>query len=226
MWQVGMPVGVMYGADLIGIAVFQLMIAQASVPGAAATQIIITITSLAYQPAIGIATAGTTFVGQAIGAGRYELARRYGNRAIALCVAWMGCAAVFLLLAGAAIARFFLGADDAAAQAALAIALQILWPAAAYQVFDGLYFGAGFALRAAGDTRVPAVAALVLSWFVFVPLAHALIFTPQQAWFGGLPQFGWGAFGGWIALMSYAIVLGSLIFVRWRLGAWRRLVRL
>ena len=34
-------------------------------------------------------------------------------------------------------------------------ALTLLWPAAAYQVFDGLYFGSSFTLRGAGDTRVP-----------------------------------------------------------------------
>ena len=83
----------------------------------------------------------------------------------------------------------------------MALGLLLLWPAAAYQIFDGLYCGASFCLRGAGDTRVPAATALVLSWFFFVPLAHTLIFAPGQGWFDGLPQFGMGARGGWIALM-------------------------
>ena len=62
----------------------------------------------------------------------------------------------------------------------VALGLMLLWPAAAYQIFDGLYCGAGFCLRGAGDTRVPAATALVLSWFFFVPLAHTLIFAPGQ----------------------------------------------
>ena len=80
----------------------------------------------------------------------------------------------------------------------MALGLVLLWPAAAYQIFDGLYCGAGFCLRGAGDTRVPAATALVLSWFLFVPLAHTLIFAPGQGWIDGLPQFGLGARGGWL----------------------------
>jgi MATE family multidrug resistance protein len=97
-----------------------------------------------------------------------------------------------------------------------------LWPAAAYQIFDGLYCGSGFCLRGAGDTRVPAATALVLSWFFFVPLAHTLIFAPGAGWVDGLPQAGLGAKGGWLALMSYVILLGLAMFWRWRHGAWRR----
>ena len=95
-----------------------------------------------------------------------------------------------------------------AAGEVVALGLVLLWPAAAYQIFDGLYCGAGFCLRGAGDTRVPAATALVLSWFFFVPLAHTLIFAPGQGWIDGLPQFGLGARGGWLALMSYVILLG------------------
>jgi MATE family multidrug resistance protein len=63
---------------------------------------------------------------------------------------------------------------------------------------------------------------VVLSWFFFVPLAHTLIFAPGQGWIDGLPQYGLGALGGWLALMSYVILLGSAMFWRWRHGAWRR----
>jgi len=104
----------------------------------------------------------------------------------------------------------------------ITIGLLLLWPAAAYQIFDGLYCGSGFCLRGAGDTRVPAATALVLSWFFFVPLAHTLIFAPGAGWIDGLPQFGLGARGGWLALMSYVILLGLAMFWRWRHGAWRR----
>jgi MATE family multidrug resistance protein len=103
----------------------------------------------------------------------------------------------------------------------VSVGLVLLWPAAAYQIFDGLYCGASFCLRGAGDTRVPAATALVLSWFFFVPLAHTLIFAPGQGWYDGLPQYGLGARGGWLALMIYVVLLGSAMFWRWRHGAWR-----
>jgi MATE family multidrug resistance protein len=223
MLSVGLPTGFMYAADLIGVALSQIMIAQASVPGAAATQVVVMLTSAAYQPTLGIAAAGATLVGQAIGARDIDYARRLGNRVILLCVGCMVSIAALLLLTRAAVIPWFFGSGDSATQAAMAIAFLLLWPAAAYQAFDGLYFGAGFALRAAGDTRVPALLAVLLSFGIYVPLAHCLVFTPEQAWVDGLPQFGLAALGGWLALMCYAILLGGSMYWRWRSGIWQRM---
>jgi MATE family multidrug resistance protein len=219
---VGLPIGIMYGADVLGLALSQMMIAQTGAVGAAATQIVIALTSLAYMPTIGIALAGTTLVGQSIGAGSRDWANRMGNVIVMLCVGLMACIAVGLLVGGPWVLPIFLGAGDANADDVIALGLVLLWPAAAYQVFDGLYCGAGFCLRGAGDTRVPAAVALVLSWFFFVPLAHTLIFAPGQGWVDGLPQFGLGAKGGWLALMTYVILLGLTMLWRWKQGAWRR----
>ncbi|MBP7615608.1 MAG: hypothetical protein KA756_08140, partial [Steroidobacteraceae bacterium] len=55
----------------------------------------------------------------------------------------------------------------------------------------------------------------------FVPLSHELVFAPGQGWLDGLPQDGLGALGGWLALMSYAMLLGLSMLVRWRSGRWR-----
>jgi MATE family multidrug resistance protein len=221
--KVGLPIGVMYGADVLGLALSQMMIAQTSPVGAAATQIVMALTSMAYMPTIGIALAGTTLVGQSIGAGGREWANRLGNVVIAMCAALMACIAVLLLVVGPWVLPLFVSSGGPAAGEVVALGLVLLWPAAAYQVFDGLYCGASFCLRGAGDTRIPAVTALVLSWFVFVPLAHTLIFAAGAGWIDGLPQSGLGALGGWYALAGYVVLLGSSMFWRWRQGAWRRM---
>jgi MATE family multidrug resistance protein len=212
----------MYGADVLGLALSQMMIAQTSATGAAATQIVMALTSMAYMPTIGIALAGTTLVGQSIGAGDREWANRLGNLVIAMCAALMALVAVMLLVVGPWVLPAFVSAGGASAADVVALGLLLLWPAAAYQIFDGLYCGSSFCLRGAGDTQVPALTALCLSWFLFVPLAHTLIFAPGQAWIEGLPQYGLGAKGGWLALMIYCTLLGCSMFWRWRHGAWRR----
>lgn len=219
--KLGLPIGVMYGSDVLGVALVQLMIAQTSSSAAAATQMVIVLTSIAYLPAIGLAAAGTTYVGQAVGAAERAWAAKIGTTLVFICSAFMGMMALLFLLGGPWILPFFLPPTDAAAREAIAIGLVLLWPAAAYQAFDGLYFGSASALRGAGDTRVPAITALVLSWFFFVPLAHTLVFDAKQAWIAGLPQVGLGALGGWLALMSYAMLLGLLMLRRWRSGEWR-----
>lgn len=222
-FKVGLPIGIMYGADVLGLALSQMMIAQTSPVGAAATQIVMALTSMAYMPTIGIALAGTTLVGQSIGAGDRDWANRLGNVVITMCAALMAFVAVLLLVVGPWVLPLFVSSGGPAAAEVVALGLVLLWPAAAYQVFDGLYCGASFCLRGAGDTRVPAATALVLSWFFFVPLAHNLIFAAGTGWFDGLPQFGLGARGGWYALAVYVVLLGSCMLWRWRAGAWRRL---
>ena len=82
---VGLPVGIMYGADVLGVALFQLMIARVGSADAAATQIVMMLTSLAYMPTLGLASAGTTLVGQSIGADNRDWAARVGTTVILLC---------------------------------------------------------------------------------------------------------------------------------------------
>ena len=99
----------------------------------------------------------------------------------------------------------------------------LLWFAAGYQIFDGLNLGAGFCLRGAGDMRVPTLAIIFLSWFGFVPFTHMFTFAPGQGWVDFLPQFGYGTVGGWAVALVYTCLLGSLIYLRWRSGAWRKI---
>jgi multidrug resistance protein, MATE family len=220
--MVGLPIGVMYGADVLGLALSQMMIAQTGPTGAAATQIVMALTSMAYLPTIGVALAGTTLVGQSIGAGDREWANRLGNVVIVMCATLMALVAILLLVLGPWVVPLFVSSGGADAADIVSLGLVLLWPAAAYQIFDGLYCGSSFCLRGAGDTRVPAATALVLSWFLFVPLAHTLVFAPGSGWIDGLPQYGLGAKGGWLALMIYCTLLGCSMFWRWRHGAWRR----
>lgn len=220
---VGFPVGVMFAADILGVALMQLMVASVGAAGAAATQVVIMLTSIAYMPTLGLATAGATVVGQAIGAGQRAWAARLGNVVILVCAGMMVSIASLLLVAGPWVMPWFFASADAQSAEAIGLALGMLWFAAAYQLFDGLYFGSSFCLRAAGDTRVPALTALGLSWLMFVPLSHTLVFAPGQGWIDGLPQLGLGALGGWFALMCYAILLGTSMALRWRSGHWREI---
>jgi MATE family multidrug resistance protein len=217
----GVPMGMLPAVDLIGTALFQVMQVGLGTASGAATQIVMMMTSLAYMPAIGIASSGTTLVGQSIGAGDKGWAVRVGNVAIALTVAYMGLVSVALALAGPwLLPQFIMPADPHGAET-LALAYKLLWIAAAYQIFDGCNLGAGFALRGAGDARVPTLIVIALSWFFFVPLVHILSFAPGEGWVSFLPQLGYGAAGGWSALLVYTFSLATAMLLRWRSGAWR-----
>jgi MATE family multidrug resistance protein len=226
-WQqlvLGFPMGLLYAADLIGASVFQIMEVDLSPADGAVTQIVMMLTSAAYLPGVGIAIAGTTLVGQAIGAGERQWAFRIGNGTIALAAGYMGLIGLVIALLGPWILPLFVRATDPLASEIARLGGPILWIAAGYQLFDGLNLGSGFALRGAGESAVPAVLVILLSWFIFVPLAHTMIFDASGAWIGGLPQLGWGSIGGWTALLVYVLLLGTALFVRWRSRAWQRIV--
>jgi multidrug resistance protein, MATE family len=226
LWQqfrLGFPMGLLWAADLVGVAIFQMMMVRLGTVDGAATQVVMMLTSVAYMPGFGIALAGTTLVGQSIGAGNRDWAMHVGTRVTLFAAVSMGATGLLLALAGPWIVPLFTSAQDAEALAMIALSTQLLWVATVYQFFDGMNLGSGLCLRGAGDAVVPAALVIALSWLVFVPLAHALTFAPGQGWFDVLPQAGWGALGGWTALVVYIVLLGVTLFVRWRSRAWMRI---
>ncbi len=219
--RLGVPMGLLPAADVLGYAIFQMMQTRLGTVQGAATQIATILTSIAYMPGFGIGCAGTTLVGQSIGAGARDWALRVGNRVILLAALYMGAIGVLLALGGPWILPYFAGAHDVGSAAAVALGVQLLWLAAGYQFFDGLNLGSSLCLRGAGDVRIPALLVLPVSLLLFVPLAHAFTFAPGDGWVRFLPQFGWGAVGGWVAVIIYVMVLGSTLYLRWRSRAWQ-----
>ena len=219
----GLPMGLSAVADLLGVALFQLMLLTLGTTEGAATQLVLILTSIAYMPGVGIALAGTTLVGHAIGAGDRDWAATLGDGIIRLVVLFMGTVGVLLALAGPWVMPLFVNAADPQRPVLIALGVTLLWYAAAYQIFDALNLGASFCLRGAGDVRVPAVFVAILSWGLWMPLTHALTFAPGAGWVHFLPQFGYGVIGGWAAFVGYVVVLGVVLWLRWRSGAWRRL---
>lgn len=222
--RLGLPMGILYAADITGFALFQLMQVRLGIVDGAATQIVMMLTSFCYMPAIGISMAGTTLVGQAIGARTFDWAGRVGNGIIVIAVTYMGLSGLMLAAAGPWIMPLFTNSSDPESAATVARGCVLLWIAAGYQLFDGLNLSSSACLRGAGDVFLPSIMVLVLSWGFFVPLAHVLSFKPGTGWVDWLPQLGFGAVGGWVAALAYICCLGCMLFLRWRSGAWRRAV--
>jgi multidrug resistance protein, MATE family len=222
-FKLGFPMGLLIAADILGFALFQLMQVRLGTVDGASTQIVIMLTSFSYMPAVGIAMAGTTLVGQAIGAHRRDWAFKVGNGIILMSVLYMTVIGVLLAAAGPWMLPFFTNRADPDAAGVVARGCVLLWIAAGFQLFDGLNISSSACLRGAGDVRLPAIVVLGLSWLLFVPLAHSLSFAPGAGWVDWLPQFGLGAVGGWFAALIYLCCLGSVLFLRWWSRAWTRI---
>ncbi len=107
--RIGFPMGLLMAADLIGFSLFQIMQVKLGEVEGAASQIVMIMTAIAYLPGVGIALAGTTLVGQAIGAGDRGWAYLLGNRVILMTALYMGGMGLLLALAGPWLLPLFIG---------------------------------------------------------------------------------------------------------------------
>src|SRR5262249_5974765 len=154
--KLGFPTGLLPAADLLGISIFQMMQVRLGTVGGAATQMAMMLTSVAFSPGFGIASAGTTLVGQSIGAGDRRWGMVVGSRVILMAALFMGAIGLILAIAGPMLLPLFTDGADPNALAVVTLGQKLLWLAAIYQFFDGLNMGSSSCLRGAGDVTVPA----------------------------------------------------------------------
>ena len=172
----------------------------------AANHIAVTAEGLCYLPAYGISYAATTLVGQSVGAGDTEGARKYGSLS-----GWCGfllCAATggLLFLFAPQLASIF--NDDPAVVAEAARVLRIVAPA---EPFFAAFIVMAGALRGAGDTKFPMFLCLGCMWGVRIVLSPILVF--------GL---GVGLAGVWTAMAADLVFRGAGCVLRWRSGRWTK----
>lgn len=168
----------------------------------AANSLSVTAESLCYMPGSGIGTAATTLVGQSIGAGKPERAKRYANLAVMLGAAVMTCTGGLMFL-GAPFMFSMLTPDAAIRELGVRV-LRI--EAFAEPLFAVSIVTAG-ALRGAGDTLIPSMINLASMWGVRITAASLL--APRL-----------GLVGVWIAMCGELCVRGLLFLVRLLRGKW------
>jgi len=200
--RVGLPMG---GAGLAEVAAFSsiaVLVGRFGEVQIAAHQIALNFSALIFMLPMGLSSALTIRVGQALGA-RDPLAARY--------IAWNGIA-VGLLIAALAIGPIILLRHQVAAvystdHAVQALAANLLLFAAFWQLFDATQVCAIGALRGYKITLMPMVLMLVAFWVIGVP---------SGTWLGyrgiaGRPLEVYGFWAGLVVglvLVSTALVLG------------------
>ncbi|MBL9121002.1 MAG: MATE family efflux transporter [Phycisphaerae bacterium] len=171
---------------------------------------------MAFMPAVGFSVATTSLVGKYIGAGKPDLAAHRARVGVGLAMAYMTvCGLLMAIFRESLLTVFTLGELTTPIEAAeiLRIGSGMMICAAVFQTFDALGIVYSGALRGAGDTVVPGVLTVVLSWSIIVGggwlLAHRM------------PE--WSSLGPWIASAVYIIILGFAMTFRFESGRWRRI---
>jgi MATE family multidrug resistance protein len=167
----------------------------------AAHHIALNIASVVFMVPLGISAAAAVLVGQHIGRGDAMGAQRAGWAAILLVLGVQATSALAFLLIPAAFIRPF-----TSEAAVIAIGVQLLGIASAFQLFDGLQVTTTGALRGLGETRVPMLLSLVGYWISGLPLGWWLCF-----------RGGYGVHGLWIGLAASLALVGTGLLVLWRI---------
>jgi MATE family multidrug resistance protein len=223
--RVGLPSGAESILFRVGQMVFFWIVAGLGTAAVAAQQVGLNATSISFLPGFGFGVAGTTMVGQGLGAGDPKRAERSGYLSFLWGCGLMIVMGLILFFWPGGFMRFFT-TDSEVIELGL-VPLRIIAVAqpclAATMIFAG-------ALRGAGDTQAPLWINNTSVWCVRVPLA--MIFTQGLTlfWPGlnaqGLPSWlrqglGWGLWGAWVAMAIDLAIRGSLMWLRFRSGRWK-----
>ena len=162
----------------------------------------ITAEALCYMPGFGIADAATTLVGQSLGAGRKELARRFAYITVGVGMGVMTVMGVVMYVAAPLMMGVFTPDETIRSLGVTALRTEAFAEPmfAASIVAYGVFVGAG-------DTLVPSCMKLVSIWGVRLTLAAAL--APSM-----------GLHGVWIAMCIELCFRGVIFLVRLHRGKW------
>ena len=168
----------------------------------AANSFAITAESFCYMPGYGIADAATALVGQSVGAGRKELARRFAWITTGLGMAIMGFLAVLMYVFAPQLMGML--SPDAEVIGLGARVLRI-------EAFAELGYAASIvaygACVGAGDTKWPSVMNFTSMWLVRIIPAFFLVKI-------------YGLVGFWIAMAVELTFRGAIFLIRLARGKW------
>lgn len=204
-WRLGLPVALERSLMSMAQVVITALISGIGMVAVAANHLAVTAESLSYMPAYGMAAAATAMVGQALGAQRQALAKRFAYIVTVIGIAIMTVGGLLLFLLADPLIRLFTPDEEA-----ILLGAQVLRIVAFAEPFFAMSIVVTGVLRGAGDTRAPFLIGLATMWGVRITLSLLLV--------GRL-----GLVGAWIAMAVELVVRGLLFLLRLLRGRWLQL---
>jgi MATE family multidrug resistance protein len=195
---VGLPIGLHYGLEVWGFQLATLMAGKLGPVPLGAHAIVLNLASLSFMFPLGISTAAAVRVGNLVGAGDSEGARRAAMLSLVLGVGVMACFGATFFLLRWQLPRLY-GAEPAVVRACA----RVLPIAAAFQMLDGTQVVASGILRGLGRTKPAAVMNFLGYYFLALPLGFVLALRSGL----GLDGIWWGLAGGLLVVATGLLTL-------------------
>jgi putative MATE family efflux protein len=209
IFKVGLPAALEQVIFQGGITAFLILVALYGTEAYAAYGIGVQILSFSFVIGFGFSIAGATLVGQHLGAGDTDQARRAGWGAMRLSIVSMTFFGILITLFAEPLARFMIDNDEV-----VRLSVIFIWLLGSMQPLMAIEFSLGGALRGAGDTKTPLM--ITLTCLLFIRVLLALIFFMLDASVEII----------FSTLVADYIVKGFLYVARFRSNKWMKAMKL
>ncbi len=207
--KIGVPGGLQYFFEIGAFTGSAVIIGWLGTTPLAAHQIALNLAAFSFMFALGISSAASIRVGNAVGRGDIRATRMAGFAAVIMSCTVMGTFGIIFV-----IFRFFLPSLYIDDQAVINVAASLLVIAALFQLSDGAQAVGLGALRGIADTRIPMIITFIAYWVIGLPGGYLLGFT-----------FRLGVEGIWIALLLALTASAIMLMVRFNIKS-KQAVRL
>jgi putative MATE family efflux protein len=205
--RVGIPAATSTIALILCHLVFVAVIARLGDVASAAHGIAIQVESLSYLMGEAFAAATGALVGQALGAGRPDLAKACGRAGMKWAAIFMGAMGVIFFLFAPQLCGLFSPKPEVAELGGSVMRLM----SASEAPLGALIVGIGI-LRGSGDT----------GWLLFLNLTSMLAVRLPLAVLFTSAVFGWGLWGAWLAMFFDVNLRAGIAYARFRHGGWTK----
>ncbi|GEO05811.1 MATE family efflux transporter [Adhaeribacter aerolatus] len=198
--KLGWPISLQMAFEVGAFSFSAIMIGWLGARELAAHQIAISIASLTYMMAGGIAAAATIRVGNLFGRGQVTEMQKAGYSSLMMVIIFMSTAGLMLILLNNFIPQLYVKDPEV-----IKVAAGLIIIAALFQISDGVQVVGLGTLRGLEDVKIPSMISLLAYWGVALPIGYVLGFT-----------LGGGANGIWTGLLIGLTIAAILLFFRFR----------
>ncbi|MGX9350804.1 MATE family efflux transporter [Shimia sp. W99] len=177
VFRLGVPIGLTNLSEVGLFAASSLMMGWLGTVQLAAHGIALQLASLAFMVHLGLSSAATVRVGNAMGRKDAEHMARGARVAVGASLITSLVTVTLFLTIPEFLLSLFLDPNEPQREAILAAGVVLLYVAALFQVMDGMQVMALGLLRGVQDTRGPMIIAAISYWVIGVPSGYALGFA-------------------------------------------------
>lgn len=206
--KIGTPVAMQYVFEIGAFAGASLIAGKIGALEQASHQVAITLASMTYMMASGIAAAATIKVGNSFGNRKFGRLQTFAKVSYHLVLLFMTCTALLFAVFNQYLPYIISKDIDV-----IHLAAQLLLVAGLFQLFDGTQVVGLGVLRGMGDVNIPTIITFIAYWIIGIPAGYVMGIELQ-----------WGIKGVWYGLTLGLLSSSILLNMRYRYISKHKLV--